>query len=37
MTPPPYPREDDELRWKVRHFWAVKMWEWRSAFKASVT
>jgi hypothetical protein len=32
----PYTFEYDEIWWKIRHFWAVKMWEWRSAFKAAV-
>lgn len=32
----PYSFEFDEIHWKVRHVWAVRMWEWRAAQAAIV-
>jgi len=33
----PYTMLYDEIWWKVRYEWAARMWEWRSAVKATVT
>ena len=36
MNHNPYTFQYDEIWYKVRHFWAAKMWEWRSAYKSAV-